>query len=92
MLHMQPTDKHFEATELAYWAFSSKYGDKREPTTDCEWVVDVSQNLERTPWGSSLPQITPHSVPYVFSVDRVMTAEDSFTHWITHTILDRARV
>lgn len=74
--------REHDIVNVAWWDWKRRFGtyipqDQMAPNR--EWFVDVSQAIERRPWGETIHTKTKTSKVYSFSLDRVLTVEDSGT-------------
>jgi hypothetical protein len=68
------TARYYDVVDIAFGAYL-----KGNPgaTGVPKWSVDISQNPERRCYGEAPGTIAQGSLPYLFELDRVMTAEDA---------------
>ena len=59
--------------QVAYWDWLRK---KQTPKSVPVWSVDISQSVERKPWGEACGIFTQSSLVYDFTLDRVLDGED----------------
>ena len=78
LTNIPPNPRYRETVEIAFWFFKKKFGGGAMPAEkNCpDWVVDVTQGLERKAWGQIPPMLSQKNAPYIFSLDRVMDSEE----------------
>ena len=69
--------RHLDIISVAYWAYVKQARERGEEILESpRWVVDISQSIERKPWGP-FPQMNGQKTQnYMFDFDRVQDAED----------------
>ena len=69
--------RHRDIIQVAYGAYVLNCRKLKIPViTHPIWVVDVSQQVDRRPWGPNPRSFNKGSLMYVFALDRVLTVED----------------
>ena len=64
--------KHLESIMLGYYAWTT-----REKNRKCkEWVVDLHPEIRREPFTAVVPMLGQKTDPYIYTLDRSMTAQD----------------
>ena len=76
LVDVPSSDRYRETIQIAAWAFYKFYGFDATPGANFEWFADISQNIDRRPWGQSPPMMAQKNIPYCFSRDRVLDVED----------------
>ncbi len=69
--------RQIDCIDVAYWAWLKTVATEHVPT-EPDFCVDVSQGVERKPWGPTPHMLGQGSQTYVFSLDRVLDGEDVF--------------
>jgi hypothetical protein len=70
------TPRHADIIDVAYFAWLKEQDPNEALSKRPRFVVDISQGVERRPWGDEPHTQTQRSLSYTFALDRVMDAED----------------
>ena len=65
--------RYEDLIQVAYWDWLRK---KQTPESVPVWSVDISQSVERRPWGEDCGIFTQSSLVYDFGLDRVLDGEE----------------
>jgi hypothetical protein len=70
-------NRHLDLVQCAYGAYAVNCKKlKIQVSEHPAWCVDVTQQIDRRPWGPVPRSFNKDSLMYCFAVDRVLTIED----------------
>ncbi len=70
--------RRLDAVDVGYWSYLIAYPSQSQRSMCPKWWADLSQGVERTPFGDIIPCITQDSILYSYELDRVLNAQDCF--------------
>ena len=76
MLGVPRTPRYIDMIEVGYFAWLRKQRLRDDVPAKPMWVVDISQSVERRPWGETSNMLGQSSMPYCFWLDRILDGED----------------
>jgi hypothetical protein len=68
--------RYADLIQVAFWAYAICHPEHKKGDV-VRWVVDISQDVSRKPFGPRVQTIGQRSMPYFFALDRVLTAQDT---------------
>ncbi len=65
-----------DLADVGYWAYLLATPCASDRKKNPRWFADLSQGVQRKPWGPVLPCLNQDSIPYSYELDRVLSLED----------------
>ena len=66
--------RYVDMIQVAYWDWLRQ---KKTPKSTPRWFCDITQSIERKPWGEDVSAFAQKSLPYSFELDRVLDGEET---------------